>query len=165
MRLFALILGSLVLFIDQVSKFLTFRYLPLMDYFHYVYPYGGIPVIKDFFGIEFSIGHATNTGAAWGILEDHAKLLVVLRILLIVSLILYVIYYHRERSWLPIFALIIAGALGNVIDFFVYGHVIDMFHVVLWGYDFPVFNVADASISIGVVLLFLLSLFTPSHEA
>jgi len=53
------------------------------------------------------------------------------------------------RLYFP-FALILTGAVGNVLDYFVYGHVIDMLHFVLWTYDFPVFNIADSLITLGV---------------
>ena len=50
------------------------------------------------------------------------------------------------------------GALCNILDYFFYGHVIDMLHFVFWGYDYPVFNVADSFICIGVFWLFFASL-------
>jgi signal peptidase II len=53
--------------------------------------------------------------------------------------------------------LIIAGGIGNILDYFIYGHVVDMFHFILWGYSFPVFNVADASIFMGIVSLLWMS--------
>lgn len=154
----ALWIGLFVLIVDQLTKFLTYRFLPLMDYMVYKYPYGGIGVFKNFFGVEFSISHATNYGAAWGIFGEYQLPLVVMRIALIAGLIVYTFFYNTHRSWSIFLVLITAGALGNVIDFFLYGHVIDMLHVVLWGYDFPVFNIADSAITIGVVGLFLLSL-------
>jgi signal peptidase II len=78
-----------------------------------------------------------------------------MRLLLIAVLLLY--YYRAERAYRYALALIIAGALGNVLDIFFYGHVVDMFHFVLWGYQYPVFNVADSSIFCGVLLYIVLS--------
>lgn len=117
------------------------------------YPYGGVGVFKNFFGIEFSLSHQINHGAAWGVLADYQVPLLYLRIALISFLFFYALFLnkHPERN-IPL-ALIIAGATGNVIDYFVYGHVVDMFHFVLWGYDFPVFNLADSAIFIGVAYL------------
>lgn len=153
----ALAIGLIVLFVDQITKFYTYRYLPLIGSHFYSYPYGGIGVFKDFLGIEFSINHIANKGAAWGVLGDYQIPLLVLRSGLIFGL---VIYFFRSKTapvlHIPL-ALIIAGAIGNVMDYFFYGHVIDMFHFVLWGYDFPVFNVADSAISIGIGLMFILS--------
>ena len=146
----------LVLFTDAVSKYWIQGHLQLITTSAATYPYGGIGVFKDFFGIEFSLVHAINKGAAWSIFSDHTTLLLYLRIGLI-GLLLY--YFYKQKSFfvrLPL-ALIIAGALGNVIDIFLYGHVIDMFHFIFWGYDYPVFNVADSFIFIGVVLYLIFS--------
>lgn len=159
-----LLIGLLVLILDQVTKGLVYTYLPVIDSSYYWYPYGGIGVFKNFAGIEFSINHMTNTGAAWGVLGNYQIALIVLRIGLIMGLLIYFFYFKHPFSWQLPLILIIAGALGNVIDFFVYGHVVDMFHFVLWGYDFPVFNVADSAISIGIVSLFILSFMKNPSE-
>jgi signal peptidase II len=122
------------------------------------YPYGGIPVFENFLGIEFSISHQINKGAAWGVLAEYQVPLLYLRIALILALLVYFLFFNKHSSWNIPLALIVAGALGNVLDFFIYGHVVDMLHVVLWGYDFPVFNIADSAICIGVAWLFVASL-------
>ena len=150
-------MGLVLLAIDQLSKWWVFTHLPVIDSFSYWYPYGGIPVFKDLGGIEFSINYMTNTGAAWGILGNYQNALIVLRIGLIIGLICYLFLINSHPSWRFPLVLIITGALGNVIDFFLYGHVVDMLHFVLWGFDFPVFNIADSAISIGIVILFALS--------
>lgn len=152
-----LLLGILILGLDQLTKGLVDWYLPVIDSSSYWYPYGGVGVFQNFAGIEFSVNHMTNTGAAWGVLGNYQHILIVLRIGLILGLLVYLFQFNPHTSWRLPLMLIIAGALGNVIDFFVYGHVIDMFHFVLWGYDFPVFNLADGAISIGIATLFILS--------
>lgn len=154
-----LLVGLLILVLDQLSKGFVYAYLPVIDSSLYWYPYGGIGIFRNFGGIEFSINHMTNTGAAWGMLGDYQLPLILLRIGLIIGLCVYLCYFNSHSSWRLPLILIIAGALGNVIDFFVYGHVVDMFHFVLWGYDFPVFNIADSAISIGIAFLFCLSFF------
>lgn len=154
--------GLIILLLDLVSKFFVQAYLP-----HYTwwFPYSGIGVFKNFLGIEFSIVHATNTGAAWGILADWQHELLYLRIGLVSALLIYSLFFNTRKSWGFPLAFIIAGALGNVIDFFLYGHVIDMIHFILWGYDYPVFNIADSAIFIGITWLFLLSwLEKPAHH-
>jgi signal peptidase II len=151
-------LGLAILLLDQLTKGLVDAYLPVIEYQHYFYPYGGIGVFKNFAGVEFSINHMTNEGAAWGLLSHYQLPLIILRLGLIAGLITYLLIYNRENSWRFPLILIIAGAVGNVVDYFVYGHVVDMFHFVFWGYDFPVFNLADSAISVGVFLLFILSM-------
>lgn len=154
-----LCVGLGILLIDQLTKWLVYSYLPIIDTTLYQYPYGGIGVFKNWAGIEFSINHMINTGAAWGAFGGYQIPLIVLRIGLIIGLSVYLFCYNRKNSWQLPLLLIIAGAIGNVIDFFIYGHVVDMFHFVLWGYDFPVFNVADSAITVGISALFILSWF------
>jgi signal peptidase II len=151
------LLGFVVFFLDIVTKYLTQKYLPLSYLNSYVYPYGGIAVFKDFMGIEFSINHTINRGAAWGILAEFQSSLLILRIFLVAALFFYLVFYNKDEFKQIPLLLIMVGAVGNVCDYFFYGHVIDMFHFIFWGYDYPVFNVADSAIFIGIVSLFLQS--------
>ncbi|KAF3361962.1 Lipoprotein signal peptidase [Chlamydiales bacterium STE3] len=149
-----LLLISVVLLLDIFTKFLTHQYLPQMNH-HYWYPYGGIAVIRNFFGIEFSISYATNKGAAWGVFSHYQFLLLLLRMALIGGLMGYFLLRQRGLLQQSCLALILAGAIGNVIDYFIYGHVVDMLHFVFFSYDFPVFNLADTAIFLGVCGYFL----------
>lgn len=147
-----------ILALDAVTKYLTVSYLPEMGSQWPIYPYGGIGIFENFLGVEFSITHATNRGAAWGAFADYQYPLLWLRCGLIAAMGGYLCFFNRNRLYELPFILIIAGAIGNVIDNFFYGQVIDMFHFVFWGYDYPVFNVADSAICIGIGSLFLLTL-------
>jgi signal peptidase II len=148
-----------VILFDQLTKWLVYTYLPVIDSSTYWYPYGGIGIFQNFMGVEFSINHMTNSGAAWGMLGNYQLPLIILRVGLIISLCIYFFRFNDHSSWRFPMVLIIVGAIGNVLDFFIYGHVVDMFHFVLWGYDFPVFNLADSAITIGIASLFFLSWF------
>ncbi|MEM1283417.1 MAG: signal peptidase II, partial [Chlamydiota bacterium] len=119
------------------------------------FPFGGIAVFKNFFGVDFSIVHAINRGAAWGILSQYQQFLLVGRIILIVMVVVYALFFNSNRSYDMPLALIITGASANVLDYFLYGHVVDMFYFIFWGYHYPVFNVADSAICIGVAWLIL----------
>lgn len=158
-RYFPLLIAVFVLVSDFISKQLTHEYLPLMRSYHLWYPYGGIGVFKDFFGIEFSLSHQINRGAAWGMLSDFQMPLLYARIALICILVAYVLWWNTHIEWRIPLVLVTSGALGNVIDYYLYGHVIDMFHFVLWGYDFPVFNIADNAIFVGIVWILATSFF------
>lgn len=149
---------------DIITKFLTQAFIPLRGGYSLWYPYGGIPVFKNFMGVEFSIVHAINKGAAWGILANFQESLLVFRVLLIIGLVIFAIFLNKNKRWEIPLALIISGALGNVVDFFLYGHVIDMFYFVLWGYDFPVFNIADSAIFLGICSLFIISYLEGSKD-
>jgi signal peptidase II len=152
-----LYVGFFIFLLDQLTKWLVYAYVPMVDAFPYTYPYGGIGVFQNWSGIEFSINQMTNKGAAWGVLGAYQMPLILIRMGLITALVIYLFYFNLYKSWEIPLLFIIAGALGNVMDYFIYGHVIDMFHFVLWGYDFPIFNIADSAITIGVFALFILS--------
>ncbi len=163
MRLFgqaraAFLLFSFILIVDQITKWLTEHYIPLMIDSPMVYPYGGIGIFRNFLGIEFSITFLTNYGAAWGVLADFHIYLLCLRIILIFCLLAYLLFFNTQPRWVLPIALVMAGAIGNVIDFFTYGYVIDMVHFIFWGYDYPVFNLADSAVFIGVAWIALTAL-------
>lgn len=160
-----LFIGIALLMVDQLSKWYTAAYIPLITFASPYYPFGGIPVFQNFLGVDFSLNYLTNKGAAWGKLSEFQNLLLIARIVMIGGLIYTIlkINSHPGRT-LPL-TLITAGAIGNVIDVFVYGHVVDMFHFILWGYDFPIFNVADSAICIGVFWLIAVMQFQENKSS
>lgn len=164
-RTLPLLVAAFILLVDSLSKYLTHLYLPVMQRSSLWYPYGGIPVFKDFFGVQFSISHQINSGAAWGMLAAYQLPLLYFRLALIALLILYALFYNKRPELKIPLAMIIAGAMGNVLDYYLYGHVVDMLHFVLWGYDFPVFNVADSSIFLGIASMFFLESFEKRKKA
>ncbi|MFT4553071.1 MAG: signal peptidase II [Chlamydiales bacterium] len=145
--------GFLLYFVDLITKLGTHLYIPLMSSSSPFYPYGGIAVFENILGIEFSICHKTNTGAAWGLFSEYQFYLLAFRICLVAAMVAYLIFFNKNPAYRLPLIFIVAGAIGNITDAFIYGHVVDMFNFVLWGYNYPVFNVADSAISIGVVLL------------
>ncbi|MBS0627906.1 MAG: signal peptidase II [Verrucomicrobia bacterium] len=96
-----------------------------------------------------------NKGAAWGIFSNFQEYLLYARLMIMGCLLVYLLV--SKMSHLRRFSLfcVLTGATGNVIDFFLYGHVVDMFKFVLWGYHFPIFNVADTIIFCAVSCLLL----------
>jgi signal peptidase II len=160
-RVIGLLVCMLVLLsCDIALKAYTSSCILPMRWASSIYPYGGIPVFRDFFGIDFSLNYVANKGAAWGILANFQEYLLYGRIVIMIGLFIYLVRvkapFYKKFS----FSLILTGALGNVIDFFIYGHVVDMFLFRFWGYIFPVFNIADAMIFSGVAFLMLHSLFS-----
>lgn len=151
--------GIAVIMLDALTKALTVAYLPPMKWFNLWYPYGGIGVFENLGGIEFSIVHATNSGAAWSLFSSFPHSLVAFRVALIVAVLVYSLGVNRNPRWNIPLALIIGGATANVIDFFVYGQVVDMFYFVFWGYSYPVFNIADSAIFLGVARICWINLF------
>lgn len=163
--LIGLFLGISVLALDILSKWIVYTSIPPIETSFWEYPYGGIPIFQNFFGIEFSLVHASNRGAAWGAFSGHQLVLLFIRIILVMALSGYLAFWNRQKAYIIPICLLIAGAIGNIIDYFAYGVVIDMFKFVLWGYHYPVFNIADSAITIGIVWLIFVS-FThqEAHE-
>jgi signal peptidase II len=91
-----------------------------------------------------------NTGAAFGIFQGKSPILTSLALLVIAFLIVYFRRAIAQSLWLSIaMGLQLGGALGNVIDRFRHGFVVDFINVPHW----PTFNVADSSITVGVIML------------
>jgi signal peptidase II len=108
-----------------------------------------IAVWQNFLGIDFYIEHAVNTGAAWGILKSFQKPLLVARVFVVLMLVIIMFKNAPNLKKSFYLSLIVGGALGNVLDFFLYRHVIDMFHFVFSGRSFGIFNFADVMIFLG----------------
>lgn len=147
-----------VLALDFVSKMLVNASLPLMQWGS-SFPHGGISIFNHFLGVSCAFVHTTNTGIAWGLFPSIPYLFVVLRFLAAAFLVWKAI---KEPARRISFLLIAAGALGNAIDAFRYGHVVDMILLNFGSYTYPVFNLADSAICIGVGLLIFKTIF--SHK-
>lgn len=146
---------TLVLFIDFSTKYWVAHNLPMFQ-FYAGYPFGGIGIFQSSF-LSFSIVHTVNTGTAWGLFADYQMILLILRIVITAGIIGYLLFYCPYRFMQMPLTLIAAGALGNILDFFLYGHVIDMVYLIFYHYSYPIFNVADAVIFCSVFYLFIYS--------
>jgi signal peptidase II len=135
----------LALALDQWTKYLVVSSLALYESWMPISALGNI----------FTIHHVTNTGAAFGLFQNGNLFFVIVAI--IVSLIIVLYYrYVPDGQWLVRVSLgmQLAGALGNLIDRLRFGYVVDFLDFQIW----PVFNFADTSIVVGVILLALLLL-------
>lgn len=95
-----------------------------------------------------------NRGAAWGILQGQMWFFYIITIAVIIGLVYYIQKMAKESRLLGVsLALMLGGAIGNFIDRVVRQEVVDFVHTYIFSYSFPVFNVADAALSIGVGLL------------
>ena len=139
-------IGLFLIIIDQITKFLVVKNIPL---------YTEIPVIKNL----FSLTYIKNTGAAWGSFSDKTVLLTIL-VILILCVITFFVYKNRTKD---IFfntgiMLVYSGAIGNLIDRFIRrGAVVDMIKTEFM--DFPVFNFADCLVVIGAILFGIYIIF------
>ena len=132
-----------VLGLDALTKTLTSTLIPFGE---------AVTVIPDFFWLTY----VTNTGAAWSLLSDAPWFFTVLGSVASVVILALLIKAKPNQPWYR-YALVFlfAGAFGNVIDRLMYGHVRDFLAFNLFGYPFPVFNVADISLNVGVGCMLL----------
>lgn len=132
-----------------------FKYWALMN----LMGQGGRELIPALLNLQF----VKNTGAAFGILSGHPVLLAVISIAILTVLLIYTLKCERRH---PVFmiasALIISGALGNLIDRVFRGYVVDFLEFAF--VEFPVFNVADCFVVVGAVLLAIQVLFLEKGE-
>jgi signal peptidase II len=143
-----LALAGVVIGLDQWSKltvlahFAEYESLRINDYFNLVLVY--------------------NPGAAFSFLADHAgwqRWFFVILAAVICSWLLRLIWQHRNECLQPAaFALVVGGALGNVIDRLAYGKVVDFLDAYVGLHHWPAFNLADSAICLGVGLMILAQL-------
>jgi len=165
--IFIIVLATLSL--DQLIKFLITKNL---------FQNQSIPIIKGIFHITL----VHNRGAAFGILKNQIPLFIITSLFAIILIyfnlkkiafgdnlkvrflsgfrkVLYTFLHHKEnrqsKSYSIALSLILAGALGNLVDRLFFGYVIDFLDFRIW----PVFNVADSAITVGAILLGWLILF------
>jgi lipoprotein signal peptidase len=101
----------------------------------------------------FDLAYVENTGMAWGLFSSFQFLILLLRMVLIAIIGFGMMKSKSIQSQIVPYALIFFGAVGNVIDTFVYGHVIDMLHFTFWGNSYGIFNIADAMIFLGAIFI------------
>lgn len=136
------LISFLVVVIDQLLKFMMIKTLVYSE---------SVPIIKGFFSLTL----VYNTGAAFGILRGKQNLFLILPILTIgLILILYIKSKERQKILVPL-GLLLGGTIGNLVDRLRYGFVVDFFDLYFRSWHWPAFNIADASICFGVLLLFL----------
>ena len=107
-------------------------------------------VINNFFYLTLCY----NTGGAWSIFSGNVPLLIIVS-LLALGLIIYTMIKAESKFYLYSSSLFVGGLIGNLFDRIVYGKVIDFLDFVIFGYDFPIFNIADCFICVGVGLMLL----------
>ena len=97
-----------------------------------------------------------NTGAAWSMLEGRQWFFAVITVIAII-VVAYLMWKNRRSAWIMTgLSLIMAGAVGNFIDRLSQRYVVDMF--ALKNVNFPVFNVADACLTVGVFIMLIVVL-------
>jgi signal peptidase II len=157
--LLALLVMVAVIALDQWTKALVVSYLSPPDTGR------AVPLIDDY----LSLYYTRNSGAAFGLFANSLVLVALIAIAVVVVVTLYVRGLNSgPLSYKLIFGLIIGGAVGNLIDRARHnGYVVDfiLFRIPPIGFRFAVFNLADAAISVGVILLLILMLWEARPHA
>lgn len=144
----------LIIALDQWTKWLVLKNMELGERISVIDPYLGW------------LSHR-NRGAAWGMLEGQMWLFAVITVAVIIG-ILY--YFHKHAKGQALFQLslmiLLGGAVGNFIDRMYRGEVVDFVDVLIpvINYDFPIFNVADAALTIGVVLMIIYIIYDEKQQ-
>ncbi|MGE8204155.1 signal peptidase II [Heyndrickxia sp. NPDC080065] len=135
------ILALFVMALDQLTKILVDKNMEIGE---------SIPIIKN----VFSITSHRNQGAAWGILQGQMWLFYLITLIVVGGIIYYIQKHAKGKPLLGIsLAFMLGGAIGNFIDRLVRKEVVDFLYAEI--INFPIFNIADASLTIGVILLLI----------
>ncbi len=151
---FLIMMISLVL--DQLTKAIVRINMDIHE---------SIPVMKSMFGDTFMLYHVQNSGAAFslGFSSDAFNRGFFIGVtILATAFILYLLFHSQHRIQVFSFGFVLGGALGNMLDRIFYGKVTDFFSVDFPDFimqRFPIFNIADSSIFIGVCLLIIDMIF------
>ncbi|NLY78885.1 MAG: signal peptidase II [Lysinibacillus sp.] len=136
-------IAFLIVIIDQISKWFIVKNMEIGE---------RIPLLDTWLGV---LSHR-NRGAAWGMLQGLMWIFYIVTIVVIIGVIYY---FHKEAKNKPLFAIslmiLLGGAIGNFIDRIFRGEVVDFIDVLIpiIRYDFPIFNIADAALTISVIML------------
>ncbi len=152
-----ILLAAGIIALDQITKGIVTQQMALHQ---------SVPLVPGF----LSLTYVRNTGAAFGILASPSPGLrsafLLLFSIMAIGIIVWIWARDRgaDRLHVSSFALILGGALGNVIDRVRLGEVIDFVDVYWRTYHWPAFNVADSAITVGVVLLVLQLIVRPATQ-
>jgi signal peptidase II len=146
------IIALLIVILDQLSKWLVVKYMELGQ---------NITIISDFL---YFTSHR-NRGAAWGILQGQMWFFYIITVIVIVGIIVYIQRLKLDEKLIGYsLGLMLGGAIGNFIDRLFRKEVVDFINTYIFTYDFPIFNIADSALVIGVGLFFIHTLLEGKRE-
>lgn len=137
-----ILIGMIVIVIDQASKFL-FSYL--------IKAGSSITIIKK----VFYLSYVKNYGVAFNMLNNKRFIIILFSIILLSLIYNYMKSFKNNKRNLLAFGLLYGGIIGNLIDRAFFGYVRDFIDIYIINYNYPVFNIADSAIVIGIILLII----------
>ncbi|MBI1877636.1 MAG: signal peptidase II [Chloroflexi bacterium] len=133
-------IAALVFALDQATKYWVVQRIPLNSSWSF------FPKLAKIFQFTF----VTNTGAAFGMFPQLGGIFMVIAIVVIASIVIFYRHLPTYNTWVRLsLGLQLGGALGNLLDRITRGYVVDFVDIGFW----PIFNVADLSIVLGVTIL------------
>lgn len=143
------LIAGLGIILDQITKLFACLYLK------------NIELISGFFNLTY----VENTGGAWGILDNNRIILVGVSVITILIINKYINSEVVISKLLSVsYGLLLGGIFGNLFDRIFRGFVVDFLNFTIFGYNFPVFNIADSLIVIGIILMFI-EVIRGTHES
>lgn len=143
--------AALVLLVDQVSKYLVLTNLSVGEMWN------PLAFLRPF----VTLTHVTNTGAAFGLFQEHGTLFAIVAVLVVGGILVFYRYLPPSEILLKVsLGLQLGGAVGNLLDRLRLGNVVDFIDFKIW----PVFNLADAAIVAGVAILAFYLLFSKEAD-
>jgi len=141
-----------VVILDQLTKWWIVSEMTLGE---------RIPIIENFLYIT---SHR-NQGAAWGILQGQMTFFYIVTVFVVIFIVYYIQKYGKENPFFGYtLGILLGGAIGNFIDRLFRKEVVDFIDVYPFGYNFPIFNVADSALTIGVLLMIIYILFIEGKQ-
>lgn len=146
------LIALFIILFDQLTKWAIVTYMSLGD---------SITVIENFLYIT---SHR-NRGAAWGILQGQMWFFYIITVIVVIILVTYIQKLPKNQRYMGIaLGLMLGGAIGNFIDRIFRKEVVDFINTYIFTYDFPIFNIADSALVVGVGLVLVLTLFEGKHK-
>ena len=153
MRRWIFIVSSVVIALDQLTKFLILQNVNALPF--KVFPF-------------FNLVLAWNRGISFGLFNHHTPwvfwVLTGLAIVIVLGIFIHMLFQTHTQKIIYL-SMIMGGAIGNIVDRFWHGAVVDFLDFHLYNYHWPAFNVADSSIVIGVFLLMLDNYFDEKNHS
>jgi signal peptidase II len=139
-------IAVIMIILDQWTKYLVIENMTIGE---------SIPIIDNIF---YLTSHR-NPGAAWGILQGQMWFFYIVTLIVVGIIIYYIERYAKTNRLLGIsLGLVLGGAIGNLIDRVRFQEVVDFVDVYIFSYDYPIFNIADSSLVVGVILIGIVTL-------
>lgn len=130
------LIGAVVLIIDQLTKMFIDKSKTIIEGFFYLNP-------------------VNNHGAAWSMFNNQTIFLIIVSLVILIALFRYQVFFKMNIRNKIAFGLVYGGLLGNLLDRVMFGYVRDFLDFTIFGYNYPIFNLADTCLVIGVIFLII----------